>query len=267
MPPHRSRGPNLYTRTNGTLLTNLAGDANLPVARFAINESSSTGTTTSPLPTHAVTKQCPPPRPPGHERGFPPARRDAPPPRGRCSVDRPVRRRLVNARRDRGWRRPVSATRGARGRGSVSALPAALSAQTGGSAWLGDPTRWCGTCDAMRVLRVAVDVRGGNERREAGSCNARGTSAGGVCWEPRMRRTPLRRGLEAGHGARRDRSAVRRWLLVPCWRPQRNVFGAPEETVKTGRRAGHRARGQRHPAPSRPHRLQRACSTSRASEH
>jgi hypothetical protein len=102
-------------------------------------------------------------------------------------------------------------------------------------------------CDAMRVLRVAVDVRGGNGRREAGSCTARGTSAGGVCWEPRVRRTPVRRGLEAGHGARRHRSAVRRWLLVPCWRPQGNVFGAPEETVKSSRRAGRCARGQRHP--------------------
>jgi hypothetical protein len=85
----------------------------------------------------------------------------------------------------------------------------------------------------MRVLRFAVDVRGGNERREADSCAARGTSADWVRWEPRMRRTPVRRGLEAGHGARRDRSAVPRWLLVPCWRPQRNVFGASAKTVKT----------------------------------
>jgi len=116
-----------------------------------------------------------------------------------------------------------------------------------GSARLGDPTRWCG--DLRRYARspVAVDVRGGNERREAGSCTARGTSGGWVCWEPRMRRTPLRRGLEAGHGARRDRRAVRRWLLVPCWRPQGNVYGAREETVKISSRAGHCARGQRPP--------------------
>jgi len=40
---------------------------------------------------------------------------------------------------------------------------------------------------------------------------------------------------------------VRRWLVVPCWRPQGNVFGAPEETVKISSRAGRCARGQRHP--------------------
>jgi len=58
---------------------------------------------------------------------------------------------------------------------------------------------------------------------------------------------PMRRGLEAGHGARPDRSALHRWLLVPCWRPQGNVDRAPAETVKTSSRAGHYARGQRHP--------------------
>jgi hypothetical protein len=130
----------------------------------------------------------------------------------------------------------------------------------------GDPTRYAITCDALRVLRFAVDVRGGNERREAGSCTARGTRADWMRWEPRMRRTPLRRGLEAGHGTRRDRRAVPRWLLVPCWRPQGNVFGAPAETVKTSSRPGHHARGQRHPAPSRRYGRQRACVTPQAAD-
>jgi hypothetical protein len=48
-----------------------------------------------------------------------------------------------------------------------------------------------------------------------------------------MRRTPLRRELEARRGARRDRRAVRRWLLVLCWRSQGSMFRAPAETVKT----------------------------------
>jgi hypothetical protein len=146
-----------------------------------------------------------------------------------------------------------------------SAVPArAFRSNRGVRPALGDHPGGAVTCDAMRVLRVAVDVRGGDERREAGSCAARGTSARGVCWEPRVRRTPLRRGLEAGHGARRNRSAVRRWLLVACWRSQGNVFRAPEETVTTSLRAGRCAPGPASSAPSRPHRLQRACSTPRA---